>query len=538
MKTIYFNAQVYTGELPLQEAFATEGNYFIQVGTKQALTTLYPEATLVDLYGKFVCAGFNDSHMHLLSYGSTLNTAALAEHTTSLKELLNYVGQFIIDRETPQGQWVKGRGWNHDFFSEGAKFPTRYDLDRISLEHPICLTRACGHACVVNSKALELIGVTSVTTQPIGGQFDIDEKGNPLGIFRETAMDMVYAILPKPTLEEIKTMIQMAAQKLNGYGITSCQSDDFVVFQNVDYQEVIEAYRQLEEENALTVRVYEQNHFTNLKDLKGFVEKGYNTGIGTERFKFGPLKMLGDGSLGARTAYMSVPYADDESTCGIPVYNQQVFDEMIGYAHQMGMQVAIHAIGDGILDCVLSAIQKTLIAKPQKDHRHGIVHCQIMRPDQIKKFKELELHAYVQTIFLDYDIKIVESRIGKERAATSYNFKTMLNQGVVVSNGSDCPVELPDCMAGIECAVTRQTIQDHIGPYLIDQAMSVQEALDTFTIHGAHSSFEEKVKGKIQEGMLADFVVLSENPLECDPYHLHEILIEATYLDGKQVFQR
>ena len=331
-------------------------------------------------------------------------------------------------------------------------------------------------------------------------------------------------------------MLLKAMKQLNSFGVTSSQTDDFVVFHGLDYHEVIAAYKELEAEGKMTVRIYEQNHFTDIEGLKGFVEEGHYTGEGSEFFKFGPLKMLGDGSLGARTAYMSEPYADDPSTCGIPVYSQETFDEMIGYAHTHNMQVAIHSIGDGILDRIMNAIEKAQNENPREDARHGIIHCQITRPDQLDRMAKLHLHCYAQTIFLDYDIKIVEDRVGKERASSSYNFKTLMNKGVHVSNGSDCPVELPDVLGGMQCAITRSTLKEHIGPYLPEEAFTVKEAILSFTTEGARASFEENIKGKIQAGMLADFVVLDQNLFETDPYHIHDVKVLETWMNGKRVY--
>ena len=317
---------------------------------------------------------------------------------------------------------------------------------------------------------------------------------------------------------------------LNSYGVTSSQTDDYCMYRDVPWQTVNEAYRELEAEGELTVRVYEQCNFTELSELKAFVEAGNVTGSGTELFKVGPLKMLGDGALGARTAYLSRPYADDPSTCGIPVFSQEVFDEMIGYANAHGMQAAVHAIGDACLDRVLDAYEKALKEHPREDHRHGIVHCQITRPDQLERIARLKLHVYAQSIFLDYDNHIVKDRVGEELASTSYSWKTLMKQGVSVSNGTDCPVELPDALASMECAVTRTTIKDHVGPYLPD------EAFDSYTIRGAEGSFEEKIKGKICPGMLADFVILEQSPFETAPEQLHTIPVHAAYLGGRKVF--
>ena len=532
MRTIYRNGAVYTGELPLCRAFVVEDGRFICAGSDEdALAMKEPGDEVKDLKGRFVCAGFNDSHMHLLNYGNALGAADLSQHTQSLSGMKKYMKEFIREQSPKPGTWVRGRGWNHDYFEDERRFPNRRDLDMISTEHPICLTRTCGHACVVNTMALRLAGITGNTPQVEGGLYEVDESGEPNGIFRENAMDLIYGCLPEPTKEDIKEMILAASKALNRYGVTSSQTDDLLAFNNVPYERVLEAYRELDAEGRMTVRVYEQSQFTTLDGLKAFVKKGYNTGWGNHWFKIGPLKMLGDGSLGARSAYLSQPYADDASTRGIPIFTRQQFEDMVGYANSHGMQVAVHAIGDGILDDILAAYEKALARHPGKDHRHGIVHCQITRPDQLDTFAKLSLHAYFQSIFLDYDIHIVEERIGKERAASSYHFRT-LYETTHASNGSDCPVELPDVMKGIQCAVTRTTVKDHVGPYLPEQALDIKQALDSFTAEGAYASFEENVKGRIAPGMLADFVILGANPFETSPEELARIPVEATYVDG------
>lgn len=539
MRTIYINGRVYTGELPLAEAFVQEDGRFLYAGDNGGALEFKAEgAEVFDLEGHFVCAGFNDSHMHLLNFGYSLRAADLSRHTGSLEEVLEEMRCFGKETPLPAGSWLRGRGWNQDYFSGERRFPNRYDLDRISTERPVCIARACGHACVVNSRALEMIGVTAATPQPEGGRFDVDGHGEPLGIFRENAMDLVYNRIPAPSREELKDMMRSACGQLNRYGITSSQTDDLLAFPNVPWQETLAAYRELEDAGELTVRVYEQSQFASLKELERFVEAGYTTGWGSDRFRIGPLKMLGDGSLGSRTAYLSEPYSDAPDTRGIPIYTRDQFREMIGYAHDHGMQAAIHAIGDGILDDVLAVYREVLERNPRADHRHGVVHCQITRPDQLNAFGELSLNAYVQPIFLDYDIRIVNDRVGEKRAKSSYNFKTLHDMGVHVSGGSDCPVELPDVMAGIQCAVTRRTIKDHLGPYLPEQAMTVREAIDSFTSAGAWASFDEGRKGRIRPGMLADFVVLERDPFQTAPEELAGVGVLATYVGGACVYHR
>ena len=537
MKTIYYNGRVYTGKLPLVQAFAVEGDKFLAAGSDgEILAVCGVGDEKVDLGGKFVCAGFNDSHMHLLNYGQSLNMAPLFAHTTSLEEMLSCLREFIAVNPGIRGEWVMGRGWNQDYFTDVKRMPTRWDLDTVSKDIPICAVRACGHALVLNSRAIELLGITADTPQPEGGQI-VMENGVPNGIFFDNAMEPIYEAIPAPGKEDLKNMIRSACKALNAYGVTSSQSDDYCVFRTLGWKEINEAYEELEREGELSVRVYEQSNFTDLPSLSEFVEQGNVTGAGSEFFKIGPLKMLGDGALGARTAYLSRPYADDPNTCGIPVFTRDTFEQLIGYANDHDMQVAVHTIGDACLDDVLWAIDKALERKPRADHRHGIVHCQISRADQLEKMADMKLHIYAQSIFLDYDINIVEQRVGKELAATSYSWKTLKDKGASVSNGSDCPVELPFVMGGIQCAVTRSTLKGDVGPYLAHEAFSVQEALDSFTTAGAYASFEENIKGTIAPGMLADFVVLGADPFETDVNKLKDIPVLATYVGGKQVFK-
>lgn len=529
MKTVYYNGIIYTGRLPLQQAFAVEDGKFCFVGADEEA----PQGDCrVDLQGKFICAGFNDSHMHLLNYGQALTVAPLHKNTGSLEDVLRCLSDTIPGR----GGWIVGRGWNQDLFQDIHRMPNRWDLDQVSIEHPVCAVRACGHALAVNSRALEVLGITGETPQPDGGEI-VMEQGEPNGVFFDNAMDLVLGRIPVPNKEEIKQMIRLACRAMNRYGITSCQSDDYCVFHNLPWQTVNEAFRELEAAGELTVRVYEQANFTNLPELQEFIGCGNITGAGTDYFRIGPLKMLGDGALGARTAYLSQPYADAAETRGLSIFTPETFDQLIGCANTHGMQVAVHCIGDACLDLVLASYEKTLTAHPRQDHRHGIVHCQITRPDQLKKLASMGLHIYAQSIFLDYDIHIVKERVGGELAESSYRWKWLQDHGCTVSNGSDCPVELPDVMAGIQCAVTRRDLKGRC-PYHPDEMFSVQEALDSFTKAGAYASFEENSKGQIQPGMLADFVILGENLFETEPARLKEIPLLQTVLAGKTVYTR
>lgn len=532
MKQLYVNAQVFTGNGAMCQAFAIEDGKFVAVGSNEEVLAIKCDGDQVtDLKDKFVCAGFIDSHMHLVSYGNVMGCCNLMEHTTSVADIQQALREFIAAENIPAGAWVRGRGWNQDYFVDNHDLPTRAQLDEVSAEHPICITRCCGHSLVVNSKALEVLGIDSVEKID-GGAYDVDS-----GAFFDSAMSLVYTRLPQPNREEIKRMILRACKGLNALGVTGSHSDDLCVFENTPWQEVIAAYQELEAENKLTVRVYEQSQLPTVDSLKEFLAAGYKTGVGSEMFKIGPLKLLGDGSLGARTAYMSKEYADMPGEKGLAIFTQEQFDALISLAHENGMQIAIHAIGDGILDRILLSYEKAFAACPRDDHRSGIVHVQLTRPDQLKKMQKLNLHAYIQSIFLDYDINIVQARAGKELASTSYAFHTLKKLGLHASNGTDCPVEMPRALHGMQCAVTRCTLSGK-GPYRPEEAMSVEEALLSYTAESAHAAFEENIKGKVQPGMLADFVILSDSPFDVPANEISAIKVEKTFLGGACVYER
>lgn len=536
MKTVYHNGTVYTGEEAPARAFWVENGRFGRTGSdEEILAEMMPGDEKVDLKGLFVSPGFNDSHMHLLNFGQTLYGARLAEHTDSLAGMLAYLRDFLKHEPPRPGKWLTGRGWNQDYFADEKRMPLRQDLDGVSESVPIRITRACGHSCVLNSAALKLAGIGRDTPDPEGGRIGREESGEPDGRLYENAVELAEAAQPLPDKEQIKQMLLLAMEEAARYGLTSVQSDDYSTFRAVPWQRINEAYRELEAEGRLTLRVTEQCNFAELAAFKAFVEAGNVTGKGSEFFRTGPLKLLGDGSLGSRTAHLSQPYLTGGG-CGMSLFPPDELKRMITFAHKNGMQIAVHAIGDACLDEVLDALEEAMTAHPRPDPRHGIVHCQVSRADQLERIARLGLHVYAQSIFLDYDNHIVEKLVPPALAAHSYSWKTLLKKGVCVSNGSDCPVELPNVLDGIECAVTRRSL-DGTGPFLPLEAFSVKEALDSFTVSGARASFEEKQKGRIREGRYADFVILSADPFKTEARRLREIRPLATFLGGKRIWQ-
>ncbi|WP_165920220.1 amidohydrolase [Tissierella praeacuta] len=538
MDLILINGKIHTmdKERNIVEAIGINGDIIEKVGTNKEIMALKNNSTkIIDLEGKVVLPGFNDSHMHLLSYGYSLNRIELGG-AKSIEEINCIIKNIIEEKDMEKGEWVNGRGWNQDYFIGEKRFPTRYDLDKISLEHPILIGRACGHIVVVNSKALELLNITKDTPQVDGGHFDLDENGEPLGIFRENALGLVYSKLPNPTVDDIKHMMVRAIEDLNKNGVTSVGTDDFDAFPDVDYEKIILAYQELKEENKLKVRVYEQFLIQDKDRLQGFIDKGYGSSWGDKFFKLGSLKLLVDGSLGARTAALTEDYSDDYNNKGITKLLQDELDIIVDLANQYNIQVAIHGIGDRAMYMALESIEKALDKNPRDNHRHGIVHCQITDEELLNKFAELKIIAYIQPIFLDYDWKIVRSRVGENRERTSYNWKTMLDKNITIACGSDSPVETFNVMKGIYEAVTRKDLDGNPqGGWLPEQKLTVDEAVYGYTMGGAYASFEENIKGSLEEGKLADMVVLSKDIFNMEEDSIKDVEVVATIFGGELV---
>ena len=594
MIDLWTNGTIYTGRGQFAEAFAVQDGCFLAAGTLSHVRDICQangeEIQEHDLGGRFVCPGFNDSHMHLLSLGKSLVEVHLAEHTASKKDMISHLKKSLAARsdlfsraesgEVPPDpghpaapiKWFCGRGWNQESFQDDHFLPSRYDLDRVSTEIPIYLARACGHMAVVNSKAIQLMGLSADTPQSADASFDVDKHGEPTGILRENALQWATSQIPAPTKEELKHMLEKAGQLVNRYGITSVQSDDFDMWPEVSFETILTCFQELISENRLHVRVNEQCLLPTQEKLDAFLHAGYRTGgtlpadfgdpvqnphaahiptidadpaltdtdipsIPADRFRIGPLKLLLDGSLGANTAYLQNDYADAPGEKGMPLYTQEELDRIVLTAHKHGMQIAMHAIGDGAVQMGIDAYRRAGEIYPRDDARHGIVHCQLTTARQLGEFRELGLHAYIQSIFLDADAPIVTKRVSPELAATSYQAATYLEKEISLSNGSDAPVELPDVMAGIQCAVTRRSLHTPMtDPYLPDEALSVAQAIDSFTTGGAHASFEEDIKGRIQPGMLADFAVLEQDPFQTAAESLAQIQVYATVLGGQIVY--
>ena len=322
------------------------------------------------------------------------------------------------------------------------------------------------------------------------------------------------------------------------YGITSVQSDDFKYFPDGGAYDMMARIRKASDEGRFQLRMAEQALMYSPEEMETFFDKnGWDDSFGNRSFKISCIKLLADGSLGARTAYMRQPYADDPATKGLALFSQEDLDAMVWKAHENNMAAAIHAIGDGAIEMCLDAIEKARKGMPHLHPRHGIVHCQITDEKQLQRFKDLDVIAYIQPVFIDYDMHIVFDRVGKELGDTSYAWKTFIESGVKTPFGTDCPVENFDPFRGIYCAATGKDTKGN-GPAWPQQVMSRQQALYGYTAAGAYSSFDETVKGKIQPGMYADFITVDTDLLTCADEDILKAKVTATYINGNCVYSR
>jgi predicted amidohydrolase YtcJ len=531
MDLIIYNAQIHTMDEsnPLIEAFGVKDGLIRATGTNEEILKLKTEQTkTLNLFNKTVIPGLNDSHLHFYKTGEFLNQINLLE-TTSLKACLAKVKSFIIENKIEEGSWVIGSGWNQDYFTDENRFITKDDLDKITTIHPLVLSRACGHVIVANSKALEVCNIER-GYQVEGGSVDYEQ-----GLFYEYAIDLITSNLPEPSVEEVKETIIKSMKHANQLGVTSIQTDDFAL----DYRKVIEAYDELNKDGKLTCRINEQCLLPHLRTLNGFLSEGYNTGFGDHYFKIGPLKLIGDGSLGARTAALKQEYLDNPHNQGILMYEDQELYKLVKKAHTNNMQVAIHCIGNKAMHQALDVYERVMNEYPNRNLRHGIVHCQITDEILLNRLAKLNILAYVQPIFIHYDHRIVEKRVGEKLSQTSYAFKTMLNKKIHMSIGTDSPIEGMNPFNNIYCAVTRQDLNGNpIEGWNKSEALSVQEALYCYTVEPSHASFEEGMKGQITKGQFADFIVIDKDILTCPHNQIPNIKVEMTFVNGELVYQK
>lgn len=502
---------------PRAQAVAIKHNRLIVVGTNKRILSFADKNTKrIDLSGKTVLPGFIDTHVHGASLGRTLSRINLRE-TKSIKDIQRKVKEWA--KKTPEKQWIIGRGWDQDRLAE-HRYPSRFDLDQAVPNQPVFLLRVCGHLAVVNSRAMRIAGINKQTKAPQGGLIDLDpETGEPNGVIRENTLNLIYNALPRSSKENLKDVCLLACQRMVEEGITTAH---WIIGSASEMRTL----QRLNDSDLLPLRVYAVIPVEHLRNL---AELGLSTGFGDEKIRIGSVKILADGSLGARTAALREPYQDAPETKGMLLYSQKQLEYLMKKAHAANLQLAIHAIGDRTIEIVLKTLQRVLRKMPKENHRHRLEHVSVLDQTSIRKMKEMKVIASVQPHFVVSDFWITD-RLGETRARGAYAFKSLFKEGVLAMGGSDAPVEPVSPMLGIYAAVARKTFPR--------ERLTIDEALRLYTINAAYGSFEEERKGSITKGKLADLVVLSQDPYKTTPQQLKRIDIEMTIVGGNIVYTR
>lgn len=532
MEQILYNAQIRTldDQGTIAEAVGIKDGKVAFIGTNEEALRIECEEKL-DLQGKLLLPGFVDTHLHMLNYAFVENSVKLFD-CTSLEEMLDKVRQRIEDSKDNPPAWLYCRGWNEEHFANPC-YPHKTKLDEISSTIPIIMVRVCGHVAVCNSCGLERLKKIKEYPELV------HNVNTETGLIKENAVQFYYSTLNEPSREDVKKYMRYSIRKLNEAGFTGIQSDDLASLPGKNWRNVIEAYRELDIDHELTLRVYEQCLFERVEDAKAFIDEGYRTGQKGEYFTIGPMKLLQDGSLGARTAALNEPYEGEKENKGITLFSQGELNDLLEYFDKHQMQAAIHCIGDRAMDMVIQAIASSSYRDENAKNRHGIVHAQITNPSVLQAMQKHNIMAYIQPVFVDLDMGIVEQQIGKHRMNKVYAWKSMLDMGIPVMGGSDAPVVSFNVMENIYFAVTRKNIQGQPeGGWLPTEKMSVDEAVKLFTKNAAYASYSECENGTIEIGKNADFVILERNIYEIHPNLIKDTKIDMTIVGGKIVYKR
>ncbi len=524
----------YNGRIAVPGGFAggmaVEGQTISRLGSSEDVLAT-KEAERIDLGGRLVLPGFIDGHMHFLAYALSLEQADLLG-CRSVNEVRARFRDFLDATDPSPGEWIIGRGWNHEIFDDARIF-TKEDLDDLSPDNPAILARVCGHVVVLNSRALSLLGLTGGSRFP-GGVVDLDSAGQPTGVVRESVVEWVRSRIPLPGPEKLRKLVERAGEKAAEFGLTSIHSDDLGSVGG-NFRAVMDLYLSLDREGAMPVRITEQFLLRNRQALDAFLATGWRTGDGVPSFHVGPLKILTDGSMGGRTALLRDEYSDAPGVLGVPIYERDELNDLVLTAHRAGMQVATHAIGDGSLDMCLDAMELALAGSP-REARHYIVHCQMGDMEQYGRMARLGVGAAIQPPFVPSDRPMALKRIGEKRALSGYAWKTMKDLGIFLSGGSDCPVESCNPLWGIYTAVARTDENGFPeGGWNPSQKFTVEEAVDLYTRGGAYASFEEHRKGRLAEGMLADVVVLDRDIFTVPAAEIKDTKVSLAMTGGRIV---
>jgi predicted amidohydrolase YtcJ len=532
---IILNGRVHPGGgAPPAEAVAVRGNRILAVGTGADIETHRTESTTtIDAKGGTVLAGFNDAHVHFLSGGESLDRVSLFDAET-LEEVQETVRSFAETR--PDRPWVLGQGWLYASFPGGL--PTRHQLDAVVSDRPALMGCYDGHSIWVNSRALALSGIGRETPDPPNGVIVRDETGEPTGVLKESAQQLVYQLLPQPTRDEKLELLRKAIARAQSLGVTSVQNA------GMDPEE-LELYAELEQRGELGVRMYAA-----LPAPPGFSEEDaarYEELLrkypGTPLLKTGAVKMFADGVIESHTAAFLDPYAN-RNTTGIPNYTAEDMNRIVSLMDGKGWQIWIHAIGDRGIRMALDALEKAAEANPApaRGRRHRIEHIEAVSAPDVPRFGQLGVIASMQPFHANPITNVLEVwavNIGPDRASRAWVWKSIREASGRLAFGTDWPVVDLDPRLGIHVALTRQTLDGRPeGGFGPEQRLPLDVVLDSWTSGSAYASFEDERKGTLAPGMLADIVVLSSDVFAAPVETVKDFQVEVTVFDGKVVYSR
>lgn len=526
---IITNAKIWTVDKahPQAEAVAVLGERIIAVGTAAEVDAWHgPQTKVFDAHGKLLLPGFNDSHVHFVDGGDHLQEVQLKD-AASPKEFADKIAQRA--RTTPKGEWITGGDWDEQKWSP-AELPTKELIDSVTPDTPVWVNRYDGHESLANSVTLKLANITTKTQDPPGGQIVRDAQGNPTGVLRDAAMDLVTKVMPVMTHAHRMRAIKQAMDHAASMGVTSVQD------MNPLYEDV-KAYAELQEKNQLTVRIYAAPMETDWKDQ---AKVGIRRAFGTPMLRLGAVKGYADGSLGSETAYFFDAYTDDPNSHGLlsdEMHPVSAMAARLKAADAAGLQLCVHAIGDRAISTILDIFEQIEKANGKRDRRWRIEHSQHMAAKDFARYARLGVIASVQPYHAIDDGRWAEKRIGADRIKRTYAFRTFIDNGVRLAFGTDWSVAPLSPMWSIYAATTRATL-DGKNPegWVPEQKLKIAEAVEAYTMGSAYAEFQEKDKGSVTLGKLADFVVLSDDILKIPLSSIKNVKVEATFLGGKLVY--
>ncbi len=527
------NAKVWTVEKdhPTAQAVAVLGDRIVAVGSNADVEVLRgPETKVIDAGGKLLLPGFNDAHVHFVEGGRDLDEVQLND-ATSVEEFVRRVEEQA--KKTPKGEWIEGGGWDETKWTP-AQLPTKELIDPFTPDKPVFLDRYDGHMALANSVALRMAGVSAQTPDPPGGVIVRDAQGNPTGALKDAAKDFVLKVIPPLSRDQRLRAIRRGLEYAASLGVTS--------FQNMndggtDSFADIEAYAELLQRGELTARVYVAPAISDWQDQ---AKVGVRHAFGSSFLRIGALKGFADGSLGSRTAYFFDPYSDDPKNFGLLGRQMQPLSQMQDWmmgADAAGLQICIHAIGDRAISIVLDLYTAVIKAHGKADRRMRIEHAQHVAAKDFARFAQLGVIASVQPYQAIDDGRWAEARIGHDRASRTYAFRTFLNHGVHLAFGTDWDVAPLNPLLTVYAAVTRAPLDGkNLAGWFPEQKLTVAEAVEAYTMGSAYAEFQEKEKGSITPGKLADMVLLSDDIFSIDPAKIREARVLKTIVGGKLVW--